>query len=92
MREDKNFQISEWFIKFSIQITKKIKQIFENSVMLKNSVNLKEMTYIRIHFFQCGSRIRTKNKWILSTDSKGVYLHGSYPPPKSWCFFGDVSH
>jgi len=51
MREDKNFQISEWFIKFSIKITKKIKQIFENSVMLKNSVNLKEMTYIRIHFF-----------------------------------------
>ena len=44
MKDYKNFQISEWFIKFRIKITKKIRQIFENSVMLKNSVNLKEMT------------------------------------------------
>ena len=36
---------------------KKIRQ-FENSALLKNSVNLKEITWIRI---------RIKIKWILST-------------------------
>ena len=41
---------------------------------VKNSVNLKEITWIRIHFFQCGSRIwiriRIKIKWILSTAAR----------------------
>ena len=36
----------------------------------KKSVNLEEMTCIRIHFFQCGSRIqiriRIEIKWIVS--------------------------
>ena len=42
---------------------------FQNSALLKISVNFKEITCIRIriHFFQCGSRIRIKIKCILCT-------------------------
>ena len=29
--------------------------------------------WIRIHFFQCGSRIRIKIKWILSTDYQKAF-------------------
>ena len=51
-------------------LNKKKTTKFKISVLLKNSVNLKEMT--RIHSFQCGSRIRIriciKIKWILSID------------------------
>ena len=53
-----------------MKISKKNKKIFENSVFVKNiSSNLNEMlmTWIRIHFFRCVSRIRIKIKWIRST-------------------------
>ena len=55
-------------------LNKKKTTKFKISVLLKNSVNLKEMT--RIHSFQCGSRIRIriciKIKWILSID---IYIY-----------------
>ena len=38
-----------------------MKQKIENYLLLKNSVNLQEMTWIRIHFFPV--RIRIKIKW-----------------------------
>ena len=51
--------------------TKNLKIYF----FLKNSVNLKEMTWIRIHFFQCGSRIRIKIKWILCTACPLIFVY-----------------
>ena len=58
---------------------KKLNIKFENYFLLKNSVNLKDMTWIRIQilFFHCGSRIRIririKIKWILSTALYDAY-------------------
>ena len=46
----------------------------KNMKIIENSVNLRKMTWIRIHFFQCGSRIRIriKIKWILSTENTRI--------------------
>ena len=55
-------------VKYQPKIAKKKHFLLLNS-NLNCSVNHKEMTWIRIHFFQCRSRIRIriKIKWILST-------------------------
>ena len=59
----KNIKFS-WFLNVSVKHKNKRKNLqkFENSALLKSSVNLKEITWIRIHFFQCGSVIRIRIK------------------------------
>ena len=59
-----------WFLNGSSSFSTKISEKKLNfCFLLKKSV--KEITWIRIHFFQCGSRIRIRNrikiKWILSS-------------------------
>ena len=73
----KTFWFQNGWLSFIIKISERNwTKKNENSSLVKNSVNFKEITWIRIriHFFQCWSRIRIwihiKIKRILSTYGK----------------------